>query len=287
MYVFINGKILPIEQAAVSVMDHGLLYGDGVFETMRVYAGRVFKIEEHLKRLRMGTSAIELNIPYSNEELTGHIYNTIETNGLLDATVRVTVTRGAGPLTLDIRLLTNPTVFILVQPFIGYPPEYYSDGIKVMVSTVQRNAKDALNPAIKSLNFLNNIMAKTESIKNNVGEALMLNNEGFLTECTVSNIFFINNKGLLCTPAVHCGILNGITREFIITLAKQNGIPVEEGRYTVADIYEAQEVFLTNTVMELLPVSSIDAIRYKQGVITYKLMNAYKDEIKRFKGEII
>lgn len=282
MKVFLNGHIVPIEDASVSVLDHGFLYGDGIFETMRAYDNKIFKLDEHLKRLEKSAGFIELKIPHTNKELKKYIYNTIEANNLRDATVRLTITRGPGPTGLNIKECNTPTVFIYAQPFTPYPAKYYTEGASVIVSTVRRNLKEALNPEIKSLNFLNNILAKNEATKKKAVEAIMLNSEGFITECSVSNIFFVNKENILCTPSVGCGILDGITRQFVIEIARENGFDVFEGEFTTKDIYGANEVFLTNTVMEILPVGSIDSVTYQRGHLTEKLSRLYMEKVQKF-----
>ncbi|KJR43279.1 branched-chain amino acid aminotransferase [Candidatus Magnetoovum chiemensis] len=280
MKIFFNDRIVSIEDARISVLDHGFLYGDGIFESIRFYNGTAFKFDEHLRRLRKGADLIHLNIPLNDDQLKGNAYETVRANNLSDATVRITVTRGEGPLTLDIDQCLKPTCLIFAFAFKPYPESYFTDGINIITADTRRNLKTAINPQVKSANFLNNILAKYEAKRLGAQEALMLNYLGCITECTVSNIFFVTN-GVLNTPDVSCGILDGITRRFIIELASGAGIPVNEGQFTLRDVYNCDEVFLTNTTMEVMPVAKIDNIRFKVGEITLLLRKRFIDEVKR------
>ncbi len=281
MYVYVNGKIVPSKEAVVSVFDHGFLYGDGVYETLRVYDGVVFKIDEHLWRLFRSASLIGLSIPLDANHLKLALYDTLMANALRNAYLRLTVTRGKGPIGLDPDLCPQPTIVIIAQEFREYPRAYYEQGIHLIIAKTRRNDRRAINPQIKSLNFLNNILAKIEAKKNNAHEALLLNSRGNLTEGTISNIFFYSD-GILCTPSVDCGILDGITRSLVLDLALREGIAVREAKYTKKDIYSAEEAFITNTTMEVMPVSRIDERVFPVGRISRLLRTAYRNEVRAY-----
>ncbi len=288
MKVYLNDKIVPADEARISVFDHGFLYGDGIYETLRVYDGVVFMLDEHLRRLFRSASLIGLDIGKSGAEIKVAIFDLLRANGLKNAYVRLTISRGAGPVGLDPDLCKTPTFVVMAHEFKNYPRAYYEGGIKLIIASVRRNSKDALNPQIKSLNFLNNILAKIEAKKADVEESIMLNSEGYLTEGTVSNIFFVKNE-ILCTPAMECGILDGITRFEVLDLAVRNGIIVKEGKFTPADIYSASEVFITNTTMEVMPIKKVDDKNYNVGKISRFLLTKYREELlgylKEKKGE--
>lgn len=288
MYVYLNNKIVPLSEAKVSVFDHGFLYGDGIYETMRVYDGVVFMINEHLERLYRSAFFIGLNMPKKIPDIKIAIYETLQENKLTEAFVRVTVSRGHGPIGLDPDLCKEPTFVVIANEFKNYPKSYYEDGIKLISASVRKNLKEALNPQIKSLNFLNNILAKIEAKQKDAYEAIMLNVSGHLTEGTISNIFFVKD-GILCTPSVECGILDGITRAIVIDLAIKNGVEVKEGQFNLKDLYSASEVFITNTTMEVMPISRVDDIDFKVGDVSRLLMKKYRQEVhgyvKEKKGE--
>jgi branched-chain amino acid aminotransferase len=284
MHVYLNSGIVSGEDALVSVFDHGFLYGDGVFETLRAYGGRVFMLEEHLKRLERSASLIGLEIPKGPQAIRAAVHETLEANLLEDAYVRVSVTRGFGPPGLDPSLCETPTFVVIAGQSAVYPEEYYSEGVILMIPATRRNASDALDPRIKSHNFLNNILAKTEAIRKNAYDALMLNHEGMLAECTVSNVFFAK-KGTLFTPSVACGILDGITRGVIIALARGAGIEVNEGRFTLEDIIGADEVFITNTSVEVMPVSMVDQQAFGKGEITRDMHDRYMRKVREATGD--
>lgn len=279
MYIYLNDGLVAEEEAMVSVFDHGFLYGDGIYETIRVYEGVPFMLDKHIDRLYRSASLIGLRMPKDTEGIKASLKETIESNSLLEASLRITVSRGIGPLGLDPALCKAPTFVMIPVQFNKYPPSFYSEGVGLIIPRTRRNLKTALDPSIKSLNFLNNIMAKAEAVKAGAYEALMLNHEGNLAECTVSNVFFISN-GILLTPSVECGILEGITRDLTIMLARREGIEVKEGSFANDKIYSADEVFITNTTMEVMPVGIIDGRRFKVGEITKILMEAYKQEVK-------
>jgi branched-chain amino acid aminotransferase len=281
MYVYLNGKVLPAKDALISVFDHGFLYGDGIYETMRVYDGVVFKLDEHLQRLFRSASLIGLTISQDMDHLKIAIYETLIANALRNAYIRLTVSRGKGSIGLDPDLCPEPTIVIFVQDLREYPKEYYRNGLNLIISETRRNLKAAINPQIKSLSFLNNVLAKIEAKKKNAYEAIMLNAYGNLTEGTVSNLFF-HKDNLLCTPSIDCGILDGITRGLVIELAKSEGLKVKEGKFTKKDIYTAEEVFVTNTTMEVMPVSGVDDRRYAVGSVAKTLRRIYRQEVSAY-----
>jgi branched-chain amino acid aminotransferase len=279
MKIFLNDSLVPEQDAVVSVFDHGFLYGDGIYETMRAYDGRVFMLERHIQRLQRSASLIQLRAP-SPEYISAAIYRTIQENGLNSAYVRVTVSRGRGAIGLDPALCPEPTFVVIAEDFKEYPDKYYREGVKLVLAKTRRNLAGALDPRIKSLNFLNNILAKLEAKEQGAYEAIMLNAEDFLAEGTICNIFFLRDN-TLCTPSVEAGVLDGITRELVISLAKQNGIPVNEGKFKVEALYGASEVFFTNTTSEVMPVSQVDTVRYAVGDITKKLRELYRAEVRQ------
>ena len=256
--VWINGKLLPKEQATVSVYDHGLLYGDGVFEGIRSYGGKVFRMEAHLDRLWYSAKAILLEIPYTKVELADAIENTLQANGIEDGYIRVVITRGSGTLGIDPKKCSEPRVIIITDSIELYPPEDYENGLEIVTVSTIRNHAAALSPRIKSLNYLNNILAKIEGHQAGCKEALMLNHKGEVAECTGDNIFLVR-EGRLLTPPIDAGILEGITRDAVIELARDAKIPVEEIPLTRHDIYIADECFLTGTAAEVIPVVRVDS----------------------------
>ncbi len=255
--VYINGKLLPKEEATVSVYDHGLLYGDGVFEGIRVYGGKVFLLPEHVERLYESALAIRLTIPMTPAEMTQAVNDTVAANGLSDGYVRLVVTRGAGSLGLDIRKTSNPQVIIIADTITLYPSELYETGMNLVTASTIRNHPAALSPRIKSLNYLNNIMAKIEGTDAGTVETLMLNHKGDVAECSGDNIFIVK-KGVLRTPSADSGILEGITRNTVMRLAREAGYPVEEVTMQRHDIFVADECFLTGSAAELIAVVKLD-----------------------------
>mgnify|MGYP000515984563 CR=1 FL=1 len=285
MYVHVNGKVLRAQDAVISVFDHGFLYGDGVYETLRAYDGVVFKLDEHLNRLFRSAALIGLTIPLDGNHLKIAIYEVLIANALRDAYVRLTVSRGKGPIGLDPDLCPEPTVVIIAQKFRPYPIEYFRHGLHLTIPRTRRNDRRAINPQIKSLNFLNNILAKIEAKKRNAHEAVMLNARGHLTEGTISNIFFSTDREL-CTPSLDCGILAGITRNMVIEIARREGITVREGRFGKNAIYTAREVFITNTTMEVMPVSRVDDRIVPVGDIAKLLRTLYQREVNAYVADI-
>ena len=280
MYIFLNKTIVPESDAVVSVYDRGFLYGDGIYETMRAYNGVVFMLEKHLERLGRSALLTRLDIPETGF-ITDAVCRTMEANKLSDAYIRVTVSRGKGPIGLDPELCKEPTFVVITEDFREYPGHLYSDGVKLVIAKTRRNLVSAINPRIKSLNFLNNIFAKMEAKEGGAYEAVMLNAEGLIAEGTVSNIFFVKDN-VLCTPALDVGVLDGITREMVISLAKKNVIRVSEGKYYPADLFNASEVFFTNTTSEIMPVSQVELIAYRVGEISKSLHMLYKEEVSAY-----
>jgi branched-chain amino acid aminotransferase len=277
MKIFIDGKYLDERDAKISVFDHGLLYGDGIFEGIRAYNGRVFKLKEHIDRLFCSAKAILLEIPLSHAALMKATVETIRANKLRDCYVRLIVTRGIGTLGLNPRSCKNPSVIIIAGKIQVYPPALYARGMDIVTVPTTRNLHSALNPAIKSLNYLNNILAKIEANNAGVEEAVMLNAEGFVAECTADNLFIIKN-GELFTPPLSAGALYGITRQTVIELAQAAGLKVSEPNLTRYDLFNADECFLTGTGAELIPVVKIDGRVIgsgKPGALTRKLVEDY------------
>ena len=255
--VYINGKFYDKADAKISVYDHGLLYGDGVFEGIRVYNGKVFRLRQHVDRLYDSARAIYLDIPLSPEEMAAAITSTVAANAKRDGYIRAVVTRGSGSLGLDPRKTTDPQVIVIVDDISLYPPELYENGMEIVTASTIRNLPSALDPRIKSLNYLNNIMAKVEAVRAGCFEALMLNHKGEVAECTGDNVFLVK-RGVLRTPPLDAGILEGVTRNAVLELARAAGVPVEEVALTRYDVYTADECFLTGTAAEVIPVVKCD-----------------------------
>jgi branched-chain amino acid aminotransferase len=275
--VWINGKLYEKQDAKISVYDHGLLYGDGVFEGLRSYDGKVFRLEEHLKRLWNSAKAILLEIPMSPEAIGRAIDETLKANGISNGYVRLVVTRGAGTLGLDPNRTSDPQVIIITDFIAVYPQELYQEGLEIITASTLRNHPAALNPRIKSLNYLNNILAKIESLQAGCMEALMLNHKGEVAECTADNIFLVRD-GVLLTPPTDAGVLEGITREAVMELARQRGLEVREVPITRHDVYIADECFLTGTAVEVIAVVKVDSRKIgsgKPGPITCDLKERF------------
>jgi len=256
--IYISGKYYDKENAKVSVYDHGFLYGDGVFEGMRSYGGKVFRLKQHLDRLWASAKAIWLKIPMTPEALAAAVNETLATNGITDGYIRLVVTRGAGALGLDPNRCSDPQVIIIADHIQLYPKEMYEKGLEIITASTIRNHSAALSPRIKSLNYLNNIMAKIEGLQAGCVEALMLNAKGEVAECTGDNIFIVRG-GRLLTPPIDAGILEGITRDAVIELAEAAGIPVQQIPLTRHDIFIADECFLTGSAAEIIPVVKLDS----------------------------
>lgn len=276
--VWLDGKLLPKAEAKISVYDHGLLYGDGIFEGIRQYNGRVFQKEEHLQRLYESAQGIRLTIPYTREQLSAALEETLAANGLKDSYIRLVVTRGVGYLGISPKNCTAPSVCIIADKIQMYPEETYKNGMAVIVASTMRNHPNSISPKVKSLNYLNNVMAKWEAIDAGVPEAVMLNHLGHVCECTGDNIFIVKG-GRLLTPPEEAGILVGITRQVVIKLAREAGIAVAESNMTRFDLYVADECFLTGTGAEIVPVSMIDNRRIGNregpGPVTRQLSEAF------------
>ena len=255
--VYINGQFVDKEQASISVFDHGLLFGDGIFEGMRSYGGKVFRLDEHLRRLWDSAKSIWLEIPINPQAMAQAVNETLRLNGIQDGYVRLIVTRGQGTLGLDAHLCSNPQVIIITDHIALYPAEFYEKGLEIITASTLRNHPAALNPRIKSLNYLNNIMAKIEGHHAGCVEALMLNHKGEVAECTGDNVFVVV-RGHLLTPPTDAGILEGITRGAVMELATAAGIPVREAALTRHDVYVADECFLTGSAAEVIPVVKVD-----------------------------
>ncbi len=277
MKIYIDGKYYDERNARISVFDHGLLYGDGIFEGIRAYNGRVFKLKEHIDRLFYSAKAILLNIPMAHADIMAATVETCRRNRLRDGYIRLVVTRGVGTLGLNPNRCKDPSVIIIAGKIQLYPAELYQRGMEIVTVPTTRNLHSALNPAIKSLNYLNNILAKIEA--NNAGceEAIMLNAEGFVAECTGDNIFIVKD-GHLFTPPLSAGALYGITRRVVMDLAAQSGLNVSEPNLTRYDLFNAEECFLTGTGAELVPVVKIDGRVIgtgKPGPVTRDLVARY------------
>ncbi|SIN79083.1 branched-chain amino acid aminotransferase [Singulisphaera sp. GP187] len=280
--IYISGKLYDKADAKISVYDHGLLYGDGVFEGIRAYSGRVFRLTKHVERLYESARSIHLEIPISQEAMAKAIVDTVAVNGLDDAYVRAVVTRGSGSLGLDPRKTTDPQIIIIADAISLYPAELYEHGLKIITAGTQRNHPSALNPRIKSLNYLNNIMAKIEGTNAGCLEALMLNHKGEVAECTGDNIFIVR-RGELLTPGIDAGILEGITRDAVIELARAAGITVVERSMDRHDIYTADECFLTGTAAEVIPVVECDGRSIglgKPGPVTLDLLRRFHSLVR-------
>ena len=262
--VWINGKLYDKQDAKISVYDHGLLYGDGVFEGLRSYGGKVFRLQQHLTRLWNSAKAILLEIPMTREAMAKAINETLKINGLADGYIRLIVTRGAGSLGLDPNRTADPQVIIITDLIKVYPDELYSEGLEIITASTMRNHPAALSPRIKSLNYLNNILAKIECLQAGCMEALMLNHKGEVAECTADNIFIVRD-GVLFTPPTDAGALEGITREAVIELARQAGLEVREVPMTKHDVYIADECFLTGTAVEVIAVVKLDSRKIGSG----------------------
>jgi branched-chain amino acid aminotransferase len=261
MWIYLNDRFVKEAEAVISVFDHGFLYGDGVYETIRSYGSRIFMRDQHLARLRRSADAIGLTIPIPEQRWPALLHESMVRNTIgnpeQDAYLRITVSRGAGGIGLDPALCRTPTVVIMAKPLHPPSPEQYRTGVKLVVARTRRNLPSAISPQIKATNFLNNILAKREAIAAGAFDSILLNWESHLTECTVSNLFFVQ-AGRLCTPALACGLLDGITRDIVLNLAREAKIPIDEGHFGVEAIHNADECFLTNTSMEVMPVTMAD-----------------------------
>jgi branched-chain amino acid aminotransferase len=277
-WIYLNGDFVTKENAKVSVYDHGFLYGDGIFEGIRIYNGNIFKCKEHLDRLYDSAKSIMLNIPLTYEEMQEALIESVRRNELQNGYIRLVVSRGPGDLGLDPRRSPKANVIIIVEQLAIYSADAYIDGLKIVSVSTRRNVPDALNPKIKSLNYLNNILVKIQANLAGVGEALMLNAQGYVAEGSGDNIFIIKN-GVLTTPPCYIGALEGITREAIMVIARREGYTVKEEPFTLHDVYIADEVFLTGTAAEVIAVREVDARIIgsgKAGPITTHLLQEFR-----------
>jgi len=257
MKIFLNGELVDKADAKISVFDHGLLYGDGIFEGIRLYDGNIFRLEEHLERLEYSAKALMLGLPWSREEISRAICETCRANELTNGYIRLVITRGVGDLGLAPWSCESPSIFIIADKIAVYPQEYYEKGLEIVTVATRRMSPAALSPAVKSLNYLNNIMAKMEARQAGALEAIMLNDQGFVAECTADNVFVVH-KGKIFTPAAQQGALKGITRDAIFAIGSDLGLKVEEHDLTRYDIWIADECFLTGTGAEVIPVVKLD-----------------------------
>jgi branched-chain amino acid aminotransferase len=290
MWIYLNDRFVKREDALISVFDHGFLYGDGVYETIRSYGERLFMGDRHVARLFRSAEAIGLTIPIPKERWPALLRDSMARNGLgnaqQDAYLRITVSRGAGDIGLDPALCPSPTVVIMAKPLVTPAASLYENGVELIIASTRRNLPEALSPQIKSTNFLNNILAKREAIVAGAFDSILLNWEEHVTECTVSNLFFVTD-GCLHTPSLECGLLDGITRSIVIQLAREQRIPTNEGRFPPALLYRANECFLTNTSMEIMPVAAVDRNRIgegRPGPLTRKLRELFIGARERFLG---
>ncbi|GIP31384.1 branched-chain-amino-acid transaminase [Paenibacillus sp. J2TS4] len=277
-WIYLNGEYVTKEDATISVYDHGFLYGDGIFEGIRIYNGNIFKCKEHLDRLYDSAKSIMLNIPLSYSEMEEALVETIKRNGLKDGYIRLVVSRGPGDLGLDPRRSPKANVIIIVEQLSIYPEEAYVNGLKTVSVSTRRNVPDALNPKIKSLNYLNNILVKIQANLAGVGEAIMLNSQGYVAEGSSDNIFIVK-RGTVYTPPCYCGALEGITRAAIIEICHKIGYTVKEEPFTLHDVYVADEVFFTGTAAEVIAVREVDARvigEGKAGPITTHLLQEFR-----------
>ena len=278
MKIFFNNQLVDAEEAKVSVFDHGLLYGDGVFEGIRLYDNCIFKLDEHLERLELSAKALMLDIPLNRNELTQAIIDTCKANALSDAYIRLVITRGVGNLGLSIKNCCQPQLFIIADKIQLYPKEYYEKGLKIITVPTRRNNSAALPPMIKSLNYLNNILAKIEAQNLGYEEAIMLNDQGYVAECTGDNIFLIRD-GVVYTPKIAAGSLKGITRDTVIRIAEELNISIVETDITRYDTWIADEMFLTGTAAEVIPIVEVDSRSIgagRPGAITARFIEVFK-----------
>ncbi|MCY9592725.1 branched-chain-amino-acid transaminase [Paenibacillus chitinolyticus] len=277
-WIYLDGSFVTKEEAKVSVYDHGFLYGDGIFEGIRIYGGNIFKCKEHLDRLYDSAKSIMLNIPLSFQEMQDALVETIRRNELRDGYIRLVVSRGPGDLGLDPRRSPKASVIIIVEQLSIYPEEAYINGLKTVSVSSRRNIPDAVNPKIKSLNYLNNILVKIQSNLAGVGEAIMLNSQGYVAEGSSDNIFIVK-RGVVFTPPCYIGALEGITRAAIIEICERKGYTLKEEPFTLHDVYVADEVFFTGTAAEVIAVREVDGRTIgegKAGPITTNLLQEFR-----------
>jgi len=279
LMTYVNGRYVPKDEASVSVYDHGFLYGDGVFEGIRVYHGRIFKLEAHVDRLFESAHTLQITVPISREEMTQAILETVRRSGLKDAYIRPVISRGRGDLGIDPRKCPCPTIIIIVDTIQLYPDEAYRKGLRLVTTSTRQRPVDVLNPRVKTCNYLNNIMARLEANLMGADEGLMLTTQGYVAECTADNIFTVK-AGRALTPPVHLGILQGITRQATLDLCGILGIPAVEQVLTLHDMYTADECFLTGTGAELGPVVQVDGRTIgtgQPGPVTFRILKAFRE----------
>ncbi len=280
---YVNGRFVPKDEAMISVYDHGYLYGDGIFEGIRAYNGRIFRLDAHLDRMYDSAKYLMLEIPLRREELKEAVLETVRRSGLQDAYIRPVISRGVGDLGLDPRKCKVATVVIIVDTIQLYPKEAYERGLRAITATTRKQRPDALSPQAKTLNYLNNIMARIEANQAGVDEAIMLTGDGYVCECTADNLFIVH-AGEVWTPPAYLGILKGITREAVLGLAREMSLPAVERVFTQHDLYTADECFLTGTGAEVGPLVEVDARRIGSGVpgpISLRLVKAFRDLVQR------
>jgi branched-chain amino acid aminotransferase len=283
MEVYIDGKFYPKAEAKISVFDHGFLYGDGIFEGIRLYKGCVFRLEEHLERLEMSAKALCLKMPWTRKEISDIVCESCRRNKLTDGYIRLVVSRGFGDLGLSPKNCPTPSIICIADSIKLYPEELYTTGMKIITAPTRRVSPAALPPMIKSLNYLNNILAKMEAQQHGFHECLMLNEQGYVSECTGDNVFLIH-KGKLITPASYAGALVGITRQVAIEVAQTLNIPVVETNITRYDVWNADECFLTGTAAEVIPVIEVDARTIgtgKPGPLTAKILTEFRKKASK------
>lgn len=285
MWIFLNDRFVRKEDALISVFDHGFLYGDGVYETLRSYGPHIFLLHEHLRRLYRSADLIGLTIPLAEERWSSILAEAMRRNHVgqagRDAYLRITISRGPGDIGLDPALCTVPTIVVLAKPLTRPADHLYQTGVDLVTATIRRNHHSALSPQIKSLNFLNNILAKREAITAKAFDAIMLNPAGELAECTTSNLFLVRRNRLI-TPSIECGILDGLTRNLVLDLAYRDGIQSEEGHFPPSLLREVEECFITNTSSEILPVRSVDGAHLPSrppGPITDRLRQLFENYV--------
>ena len=280
--IWLDGTIVEEAEAKISVFDHGLLYGDGIFEGIRFYEGRVFRLSEHIERLYLSAKALLLKMPWTLEEICEATCETIRANGLQDGYIRLVVTRGVGDLGLNPYLCPTPSMFIIASGITLYPQELYENGLEVVTCSTRRPTPASLSPQVKSLNYLNNVMAKVEALKAGAKEGLMLNEQGYVAECTGDNVFIVK-KGVVYTPPVSDGSLDGITRQVVFDLCEELGIEIREVSMTRYDVYTADESFLTGTAAETIPMVKLDDREIgdgKPGPLSTRLITAYGKKVR-------
>ncbi|MFP4156839.1 MAG: branched-chain-amino-acid transaminase [Opitutales bacterium] len=283
MKIYMNDRLVDQSEATVSVFDHGLLYGDGVFEGIRLYAGCVFKLEEHLERLEYSAKAIMLDLPWSRQQIADAICETCRANGLNSGYIRLVVTRGVGSLGLSIHNCEKPQLIIIADTIQLYPEEFYEKGLEIITVPTRRINPAALPPTVKSLNYLNNILAKIEAQSLGYHEAIMMNDQGYVAECTGDNIFVVH-KGELITPSASAGALKGITRETALSIAEELGVPWREANLTRYDVWVAEELFLTGTAAEIIPIVKVDGRPIgegKPGPLTAQFLKCFRERVCR------